>query len=210
MIIEFCGVPGGGKSTIAKGYSATRDGVRLVTIDMYARMPEAVYVSLFFIKHPISFFWLFVFVVSHHVPELFWFSLHLMIRGCAKYEKATQKCGIQIIDEGLIHLLLTLSRRALTQEELSTWLSRVVLPDAVCFAATGDFHRFHNNNAPLHPRVRQGAGQLLAWEKAVAGSVHSMREVLVRGNIPYTIISRKAGNDNEDVYRALDTLTYTP
>ena len=68
MIIEFCGIPGGGKSTLAKAYAKSHaSSTTLVALDMYKRLPEATYGILFAIRHPQTFFWLCVFVVRYSV-----------------------------------------------------------------------------------------------------------------------------------------------
>lgn len=181
MIVEFCGVPGGGKSTLSnmyvKKYPQTTE---LVTIDMYKRLPELVYAGLFTIRHPLSFFWVLLFVVRFHMKGLFWYSLHLALRACAKYQKATfQKTSdIILVDEGLIHILCTLPVYSLTEEKIGFWIRHIVLPDVVCIAKSGTFHRFHRKDTSLHPRIKKGKDALNEWEEAVRANVLVVNECL--------------------------------
>ena len=185
MIIEFCGIPGG-KSTLAKAYAERyKDSAVLVTLDMYKRLPEIEYGILFACRHPLSFFWLCAFVLRYHMRGLFWYSLHLALRACAKYQKASLATSSRIIliDEGLIHALGVLSSYPLKKEEICKWMRRIVLPDAACIALSGDFHRFHNSHAALHPRVGKGDEELKSWEFAVKENTSKVNLCLVDNNV---------------------------
>lgn len=170
MIVEFCGIPGGGKSTLARAYAERYpESAYLVHLEMKKRLPEFLYGTLFFLRHPIVFFWIINFVLHHHMRGLFWYSLHMAIRASAKYQKA---CGVGqsirvFLDEGLVHMLCTIPARPLSMQELRKWTRRFLLVDVVCVVDEGDFHRFHNSQATLHPRVRRGDSELKKWELAV-------------------------------------------
>lgn len=189
MVIEFCGVPGGGKSTLARAFSAQHPEAALIALDMYNKAPTAWYAGLYLLFHPVSFFSLIGYVKRHHAPGLFWYSLHLMLRACAKWQKASSlRKRTVLIDEGLLHILAVLPAQAVSADELSRMLSRLPLPETVCIAADGSFHRFHNSEAHKHPRVVQGSERLTAWEAAVHTNVATLHTCLVRMKVPVFII----------------------
>lgn len=171
MIVEFCGIPGGGKSTLARTYAERYpESTLFVGLEMKKRSPEVLYGALFFLRHPIVSFWLISFVLRYHMRGLFWYSLHMAIRASAKYQKArgVRPSMLVFLDEGLVHILCTISAYPLSKKDLRKWIERVLLVDVVCVADEGDFHRFHNSHASLHPRVRRGDSELKKWELAVS------------------------------------------
>lgn len=169
LIVELCGVAGGGKSVLVGAYVAEfPEESELATLPMERKVPTVFYSFLYLIRHPISFWWVCMYIISYHVRGLFWYSFHLGLRACAKYARASfSKKRIVFIDEGIMHVLITASGRECTQKEMDRWLTRFTIPDVVVLVRTGDFHRFHNEHAAKHPRVRQGASVLNAWERVV-------------------------------------------
>jgi len=189
MVIEFCGVPGGGKSTLFRAYQSAHPETKAVALDMYNKAPTAWYAGLYLLFHPVSFFSLTIYVKRHHAPGLFWYSLHLMLRACAKWQKASSsRKRTVLLDEGLLHILAVLPAHAVSADELSRMLSRLPLPETACITADGSFHRFHNSEAHKHPRVVQGSERLTAWEAAVRTNVVTLHACLVRMKVPVFII----------------------
>ncbi|HEV7449288.1 MAG TPA: hypothetical protein VGP13_01985 [Candidatus Paceibacterota bacterium] len=173
MIIEFCGVPGGGKSTAVAAYLSAHPEALLITVDMRRRLPEAWYALIFTLRHPVSFISLVAFVARHHMSGLGAYSLHLALRACAKYGKAScysTKTEL-VIDEGLVHAAMTLSAKPLSSNEVSALLSRLILPSRAVVASEGSFHRFHGPRDVVHPRALAGDEALQTWESAVRANV---------------------------------------
>jgi|CXWL01.1.fsa_nt_gi hypothetical protein len=197
MIVEFCGIPGGGKSTLSRSYvQEHKESAVLVTLDMYKRFPTLLLVGLFLILHPYSFLSLLQFVTKHHTPGLYRYSLHLMLRACAKYQKAQVDKGarVKILDEGMLHMFCTIPNSTLSKTEMSGWLKRVTHPDGAVVAVSGVFHRFHNKEALLHPRAKQGAEQLSVWEKSVRENTKQLYECLKEGETRISSVpSRESG-----------------
>ena len=214
MIVEFCGIPGGGKSTLVAAYVARYQKESItVSLDMYHVVPELWYAFVFFIRHPVAFFFLFQFVLRHHVRGLFWYSFHLLLRACGKYAKArlSSARNVIIIDEGLLHIIITLSGVSLSEKELDTLLAVVPLPDVVCIASSGTFHRFHNTHAPRHPRVQQGSAALTIWKDVVTKNCVTVSERLAFLQIPlWNIQGKQEGTVQESVTSLRSFLSSVP
>lgn len=192
MIIELCGVPGGGKSTLAKAYvERYPHEAGIVALDMYIRWPTFLYGLLFVMRHPIASTYFFMFVFRHHVPGLLRYSLHLAVRACAKHVLAVGRTERYIfIDEGMRHVLATVSGHVVDERDMQKILKR--LPRSACtvVAEEGNFHRFHREDVAMHPRVRQGDARLATWEIAVRRNVTALARLLKESGAPvYTISS---------------------
>ena len=170
MIVEFFGIPGGGKSTLARTYAERYpDSTLLVSLDMRKKFPEVLYGTLFALRHPVVFFWLMIFVMRYHMEGLFLYSFHMVVRASAKHQKAslTEGARFVFVDEGLIHVLCTIPASPLGKEGLKKWIERFAQVNLFLSVEEGDFHRFHNTHANLHPRVKRGDLELKKWELAV-------------------------------------------
>lgn len=186
MIVEFCGVPGGGKSTTVRMYREKYpQTVEYITINMYKRIPEFFHASMFALLHPISFFWILLFIVRFHMKGVFWYSLHLALRACGKYHKASMYKGPRIVfvDEGLVHVLCALSAYPIAQEKMNVWLDRIIFPNVICIAKSGTFHRFHRKDVSVHPRIKKGDKALVEWESAVRTNVLRVNEYLQKKGV---------------------------
>lgn len=194
MIVEFCGVPGGGKSTLARVFTQQYPDVELVTLDTLRRLPELWHSLRFTLKHPLIMLRLFRLASHSSMPGLFWYSLHLTLRACAKYQKASLVTGrITLVDEGLVHLLCTLPARPLSAQTIKELLRSLMLADVVCVAETGNFHRFHREGGATHPRAAQGEEQLRVWEQAVKVNTATVaRELRAKGAYVWSIPERDA------------------
>ena len=85
----------------------------------------------------------------------------------------------------------------------------MVLPDVVCIAQDGDFHRFHNSHAILHPRVRTGGGALQEWEIAVSENVRCASQCLEVLSIPAWYIPEKITSTTEENAESLQAYLAT-
>jgi hypothetical protein len=191
MIIEFCGVPGGGKSSLFRSYTNTyRNSVVALSLSMYNRFPTVWYAGIFMLLHPRSFVALALYVRRTSARGLRRYSFHLLLRACAKWQKArfvTASKEVHI-DEGLMHVIAVLPSHAVSKEEMLRLLKTVPHPDVVCMTNEGVFHRFHNKEAQKHPRVQQGSESLALWEKAVQMNVATLQACLEEIRIPTFII----------------------
>lgn len=189
MIIEFCGVPGGGKSTAAAAYQSAHPEAVLITLDMHRRLPTAFFASLFALRHPLSFISLMRFAYRHHMRGLLLFSIHLALRACAKYEKASRRTGEALVDEGLVHAVMTLPAQPLEPAVVDWMLGRLPLLGVARVARSGTFHRFHGPRDAAHPRALSGEEALRGWERAVRANVAAAAERLPALGVAVTDIA---------------------
>mgnify|MGYP001551206955 CR=1 FL=1 len=193
VIIEFAGVPGGGKTTSARSFVARRsDSSVLITLDMRARLPEAAAALSFALAHPRAFFALSRFTFVHSAPELRRFSLHLAFRACGKYAKAVRVHALEaVIDEGLIHVLMTLPAAPVREDTFRRILARLPLPAKAYIAREGNFHRFAENRDVPHPRLR--ATGLTEWKEAVRANVGIVARLLPEFGVRVEDIAGQSG-----------------
>ena len=83
-----------------------------------------------------------------------------------------------IVDEGIVHLFCTISDFSLGEQKIRFLMSRIAVSDIFCLAAAGEFNRFHNSQADLHPRVKMGEESLARWENAVVENVSVVEKIL--------------------------------
>lgn len=209
MIVEFCGIPGGGKSTLAEAYVRATTSATLVSVTMYSRLTEAWYAGLFFMRHPVAGVASSLFAIRHAPRGLKHYSLHLALRACAKYAKAYYgKAEEILVDEGLLHIICTIPARPLSDEEIVRAVSFVPLPDVVCIAAVGDFHRFHSDDVmAIHPRARRGPESLQTWESAVRLNTRALQQHLTYKRLPLFSIEKI---DVRQAVAGLDTFLKAP
>lgn len=127
MIIEFFGLSGSGKSTIAKAL-AERGDYKLIRI---RKKSELIYFNLLsFLKHPISFFRLFFLVLrnSQSSQEFYYKFMNCFLDYNAKTEKA-KRYERAILDQGYFQNIASLFLREIDIEELRDYKRMIRRPD---------------------------------------------------------------------------------
>lgn len=128
MIIEFSGVPGGGKTTVATRLEKETEYKR---IQVSGKRELLLLNSTACLKRPIWSFILFLHICKHS-PTLavFWYKFtNLFLLANAKYEKAKHmKMGV--IDQGYVQSLISISEKPLTKKELKELTSHMPRTDA--------------------------------------------------------------------------------
>lgn len=134
MIVEFCGMPGGGKSTVAKRL-AVEEGFEVITIER----GELGRLSLqAFLARP---FW-YARLLGHilmHAKDLTTFRYkvaNLLLQACAKYEKAkgTSKA---IVDQGYFQSLISIAESPVPQRTMESLVRALPQPDTLVFFDVG-------------------------------------------------------------------------
>lgn len=129
MIIEFFGLSGSGKSTIAKTL-ANKGGYQIIRI---RKKRELFYYNLLsFLRHPFSFFFLFILVLrnSSGCKEFYYKFMNCFLDYNAKYEKA-RRIELAILDQGYFQNIISLFTRPINKEDLYSFQKLIRLPDAL-------------------------------------------------------------------------------
>ena len=138
MSIEFYGPPASGKTTACKALEAQRVAARV----RVRGIADALWhYTRFCARRPRAAWFLVGLYLSHRGFSRARDFYNWVVYRCAKWEKS-QRGGAVILDEGLLQNMLSIPRRALTQEEVRRFLSRVPHGDGVVvFALPRDVRR---------------------------------------------------------------------
>lgn len=177
MIIEFFGVPGGGKTQILR---------QLVII-----MPDAVearpmtrtaiilWASYFVLRHPLSsFVWMVELLL--HSNGMLRYKFVLLIRSMSARAMAERsRASFVFVDEGLLQRLLTIFDEPLSPRHIGFLISMTPLSDAVVVVKGGEFGRFTvAHNRFDSPRVKVGEERLQKWMENVRMNARSVQNAL--------------------------------
>ncbi len=127
MIIEFFGLPGAGKSTIARELAKNSDW-QIVKIK---KRSELIFYNLkFLVKQPFKFFKLFCLVLknSKSLHEFYYKFMNCFLDYNAKYEKA-KKYKQAILDQGYFQNIISLFSSSLEIKGLKKFIKTIMLPD---------------------------------------------------------------------------------
>jgi len=127
MIIEFYGLPGSGKTTIAKNLSQKTD-FRIIKIRKKGDL--FFYNLLFLVKHPIfslkSFFY--VLKNSSSMKEFYYKFMNFFLDYNAKYEKALKNKN-SILDQSFFQNIISLFNHPASDKEIKKYLNFVPKPN---------------------------------------------------------------------------------
>jgi len=127
MIIELCGLPGSGKTTIAKKIEQ-ETSYKIIKIE---NKKELLYYNfLFFLKYPVKFFSLFFYVCknSESWKEFYLKLMNTFFHHNAKYQKAL-RFNRAIIDQGYFQNFLSVFNKAIDSKLFHKYLKLILHPD---------------------------------------------------------------------------------
>lgn len=127
MLIELYGLPGSGKTTLAKKLIKDSDW-QIVKIK---NRLELLFLNwLFLIKHPIKFFvTLFYVITNSHSWSMFYYKfMNCFLHHNAKYQKA-KRYKKAILDQGYFQNILSVFEKPLSADFLKKYIRFLLLPD---------------------------------------------------------------------------------
>ncbi len=151
MTIEFCGLPGVGKSTIARALES--HGFERVRIEskweLFQKNLE------YLVRYPRAFIKMFFCIVrtSRSHGRLYRLFMNVFLDTNARILKAQQLPVHAIVDQGHLQALLSLSYHALTDDEIQAYLRHLPVPDVVfAFEASPSVREAHLSERGYRPR----------------------------------------------------------
>lgn len=178
MIVEFFGVPGGGKTRLLRLLAASIPGASEARAASRGSIARGA--SHFALRHPLSFLvWMSELCV--HANGLFRYKLGLLLRSMAA-RALSERVGhsqVTFVDEGLLQRLLTIFDTPLSPRHIAVLLKATPLPDMVVIVRGGEFGRFTTaDNRFNSPRVKGGENRLQDWMQSVRTNATAVESVL--------------------------------
>lgn len=126
MIIEFYGLPGAGKTTIAQKLEE-KAGFKIVKIKNKKEL--ILFNILFLLKHPLRFFVLLYYVINNStgLKEFYYKFMNAFLTSNAKYQKA-KKYKKAIIDQGYFQGILSIFNEKISLDKLNKYLNFILRP----------------------------------------------------------------------------------
>lgn len=140
MIIELLGLPGSGKSTIARSLESSGKAERICIMSR----TELVWRSLFYVlRHPLSSLAQLYYLVRYAGSARLFYTkfMNLFLQHAAKYQKARGRLGTVVIDQGHLQNLLSLFERPMPEATLARCARFLSRPDELWICTTGEEER---------------------------------------------------------------------
>lgn len=201
MIVELFGLPGSGKTTLAKKLEARASFMRIV---IKSRAELLLLNFLFFIKHPARFFILFFYIARNSSgARMFYFKFtNLFLQHNAKYEKAL-RYPHAIIDQGYFQNILSLFESPISVKKMLRYARFFRLPDLLLILDVSDPVREERMRRRGHsPRKEFGNEYVQEWKKTVLANYCTLLENINKTSVKWRVVD--ADNSIVEVYEEID------
>lgn len=198
MIIEFCGLPGAGKTTVAKKIEERTD-FKIVTIK---NKRELVWLNtLFFLKHPARFFVsLWYIAINSRGSGMFYYKfMNSFLFNNAKQQKALRFKNA-LIDQGYFQNIISVFEEPLTRKALKRYARLFLLPDTLLiFSVPSTVREQRAIQRGRFSREQFGDEYVASWKKTIEKNDALLKECVSELPVRHRIID--ANRDSDEVCR---------
>ena len=147
MIIELFGLPGAGKSTLARSLESSGEVSR---VRIGSRSELLLLNLLFFVRHPIRSVLLLSYIIRYTGSLALFYTkfMNLFLEHNAKYEKARKQEGKAVIDQGYFQNLLSLFEHPMSEAVLSRYARLLPKPDELWVCVVSEEQRQRRRQQP--------------------------------------------------------------
>ncbi|MBI1755192.1 AAA family ATPase [Candidatus Azambacteria bacterium] len=186
MIIELFGLPGSGKTTLAKTIEARTD----FRVAKVSSISELLLLNLVFLmKHPIRFAVMLWYIIRNSPNRrLFYYKfMNLFLHHNAKYQKALRFQNA-ILDQGYFQNVLSVFERRLTLKELQRYVRFLVRPDMLVVLSVPQSVAQERVKQRWLPRQEFGDAYMKRWRDAVEMNNKLLKENIDKFGVKHIVI----------------------
>ncbi len=173
MVIEFCGLPGVGKSTIARAL----EEYGFVRVRIQGKAELLWYNFLYLLTYPCAFFKM-LFIISKvglRHSRLYRLFMNVFLDTNARIYKAKKGNAPMIVDQGHLQALFSLSYHKLSHNDVGLFLRYLPTPDRVfVFEAPTDIRTAHLKERGYGPR--EGEENTECWFQYMESNIKTIAE----------------------------------
>lgn len=195
MITEIFGLPGSGKTTLARQL-VEKHGLKIIRTSNKAEL--LFFNLLYLIKHPINFIVTLTYIIINSCswPMFYYKFMNFFLDTNARYQKASryQKA---ILDQGYFQNVLSVFEKELDPKSLRRYCQFLFKPDKLIILDTP--HHETLRRAELrgrYSRERFGQDYVARWQKIILANFNLFKSEIKNYDVSYTIVNN---TDNPDL-----------
>lgn len=187
MITELFGLPGAGKTTLAKKLEA-EEGFKIIKINNKKELLYFNFIHVF--KYPVgSSVNLFFIIKNSPNQKLFYYKfMNFFMDINARYEKAG-RCDKSILDQGYFQNILSVFEKPITRDLLKRYLKYLPKPDKLIIIDISfeeSLNRIQKRG--YYAREKFGKDYVENWRKTILSNYNLFKEEAVNCGIKYDIL----------------------